>query len=85
MPKIEIGTSAGIFLIDGRPYTSGQYQLNPNTGDLTATECRIKIVASQKTNGSISEAKLSQWTDNADAPFADLQAFFTYVAPFFNV
>lgn len=83
MPKIEVGSSSGIFLINGRPYTSGQYQINTSDDNLASTTANIDIVGIHKDNrASISEGNLSTWTNAADAPFATLQAFFTYCEGF---
>jgi len=85
MPKIEAGTSAGIFLIDGIPYPTTQYVPFYNTKTLTklAAEVNVDIKQTQGDQLNIASGTLSLWTDNLDAGFTDLQAFVTYILGFF--
>ena len=84
MPKIEAGTSAGIFLIDGIPYPTTQYVTRYNNKELTATGTEVKVEVIQVSNGQVlSGSTLDLWTDDGDAGFADLQAFVTYIQGFF--
>lgn len=83
MPKIEAGAS-GSFLINGKPYAAGEYEAVYNDPVPTSTTTTITIIPIHKTpRTSIADAPLGDWTDNNDASFATLQAFWTYVQTVF--
>ncbi len=85
MPKIEAGSAAGIFLIDGIPYPTTQYVPFYNTKTLTklAAEVKVDIKQTQGDQLNIASGTLDTWTDNLDTGFTDLQAFVTYIQGFF--
>ena len=83
MPKIEAGSATGKFLIDGKIYSGGQYQVTPQSSDLTATDTQITIHPRGFPTQVISSGLLSTYTDDGDAGFADIAAFYTYLDGFF--
>lgn len=76
MVKIQSNTDRS-FLINGVPYQKGAYEISP-----LSNETQIKIVR-VGSDTVVKEAPLSQWVDDADAPFANFQAFVNYTEPFF--
>tara|TARA_Y100000034_G_scaffold120010_1_gene162384 strand:+ start:96 stop:506 length:411 start_codon:yes stop_codon:yes gene_type:complete len=86
MPKIEAGTTLGAFLVDGRPYTTGDYTCVYAEGATGATTSPTNIaIIPKKYNTIIDVASddLANWTDNNDNSFATLQDFWDYIEKFF--
>lgn len=82
MPKIEAGDTSASFKIDGRPYPVGAYVPSYSDNNPASITGNVSIVPTSN-KVSISSADLTAWTDNNDATFANLAAFWTYLQTFF--
>lgn len=69
---------SGQFLIDDKPYQRGEYELIISANNSIAI-CRLGDPASL----IVAVTPLTEWVDDADAPFANLAAFIAYVSPIF--
>lgn len=87
MPKIEAGLERS-FKINGKPFKLDLYETFSNDNSLASTTAKV-IIAPSVENFKLSVAvgtidtSGDQWVDDTDTPFADLQAFYTYLETFF--
>lgn len=80
MPKIEAGNIAGRFLIDGKPYQSGDYEVFTDPDD--AGYITIQNIRYPDADPILNSVLVTDITDSSDTPFPDLASFYTDIEPY---